>query len=185
MGVSLEALRAVPRAMTARLGRPRVSLAPRLDGDAASQWTRSPGLLDIRVATAEVDEHDVALEALLCLGQALWESTSPAEREAWWKLLDAEITAGVVGEIDEDALREKRALLAGRHSARSRRRLERYGRASFAATAAEYVHCMWHDVEIRSGSDYLPAACLRRRLELFLRWFPPNPGQRLWPGYNE
>jgi hypothetical protein len=62
------------------------------------------------------------------------------------------MTEEVTGEIDELALDEKRALLAGR-----RKRLDRYGGASFAGTAAEYVHSLWHDVTIRTGRDYLPA----------------------------
>jgi hypothetical protein len=35
--------------------------------------------------------------------------------------------------------------------------------------AAEYVHCLWHDVTIRTGEEYLPAPQLRRRLELLAR----------------
>jgi hypothetical protein len=95
-------------------------------------------------------------------------------------LVDAELRAGTPGEIDEDALRQKKALLSGRFSATSRRRLERYGAASFAGTAAEYVHC-WHNVTIRSGPDFLPATQLRRRLQLLSRWYPPAPGRQLFP----
>jgi hypothetical protein len=95
--------------------------------------------------------------------------------------LSAEIEAGVSGEIDEEALAEKRALLGSRVSARSRRRLERYARASFAGTAAEYIHCLWHDVTVRSGPEHLPAPWLRRRLQMLAGWFPPNRGYRLFP----
>jgi len=59
--------------------------------------------------------------------------------------------------------------------------LEIYGAASFAGTAAEYIHCLWHDVTIRSGRDFLPARQLKARLDLLSRWFPPAPGHRLFP----
>lgn len=178
------AVRALPRAMAVRLGSCRIALPERLEDktgrDVASRWAETSRGLEVEVATEGVGSHDVAIELLLCLGQALWERTVMGEREAYWKLLDAEIEAGATGEINVEALREKRALLGGRISARSLRRLERYGRASFAATAAEYVHSLWHDVQVRTGPQYLPAKWLLRRLETFLRWYPPNRGFRLF-----
>ena len=175
------AVRAVPSRMARRLGFCQVGLMaglgnPRL----ASQWTATDRGVEIRVATAGRTEHDVAMEVLLCLGQALWERLNHSQRKAYWLLLDAEIHAGATGEIDEQALKEKRALLGGRFSAASRRRLQRYGAASFAGTAAEYVHSLWHDVNVLSGPRCLPAAQLRRRLELLFRWFPPDRGYRLF-----
>jgi hypothetical protein len=97
------------------------------------------------------------------------------------KLVAAEIEAGVPGEIDEAALREKRVLFSSRASARSPARLELYAQASFGGTVAEYIHCLWHDVTVRSGSEHLPAPWLRRRLELLASWFPPDRGHRLYP----
>ncbi len=174
-------MRAVPRAITARLGPWRVTLVEDLGGgETASQWTADAGGIEIQVATRDVSAHDVALELLVCLGQLLWDKSLPAERAAYWKMLAAEVESGVTGEIDETALQEKRALLTGRLSARSRRRLERYARASFAGTVAEYIHCLWHDVRIRRGPEHLPAFWLRERLETLARWFPPNRGYRLF-----
>jgi hypothetical protein len=121
------------------------------------------------------------MELLICLGQALWERLSAAEWSAYWTILRNEINSGIEGEIDEQALDEKRSLLESRSHTNSARHLESYGCASFAGTAAEYVHCLWHDVSIRSGADYLPAQPLRRRLELLARWFPPDRGHRLFP----
>ncbi len=179
------AARAVPSTMAKRIGNCRIILTARLErpggAELSSRWSDAGAKLEIVVAANDVSPHDVAIEILLCLGQALWEKTTAAEREAYWKMLGAEIEAGAAGEIDEAALREKRALLASRISARSLRRFQKYARASFAATAAEYVHCLWHDVTIRSGPEHLPAAWLRRRLEMLARWFPPKRGYRLFP----
>lgn len=174
------AVRAVPAAMAVRTKIRRVFVAPALeDPDAASHWRRDSDGAEIWLA-AEGDPHDTAMELLLCVGQILWEETADEERRRWLELLRAEMEAGVSGEIDELALESKARVLAGPAAARSMRRLEEYARASFASTAGEYVHCLWHDVTIRTGPEHLPASYLRARLELFRRWFPPNPGYRLY-----
>jgi hypothetical protein len=173
------AVRAVPASMARRLGQCRISLEI-ADSTAASQWTETEAGLEVSVTTAGSEDHDIAMELLLCLGQALWEKLSDGELRECWLVLDQEIRAGISGEIDELALEEKRSLLASRVHARSRRQLARYGRAAFAATAAEYVHCLWHEVTARTGPDYLPAPQLRRRLELLAGWFPPDRGYRLF-----
>jgi hypothetical protein len=176
------AVRAVPSAMASRLGLCRIALVLQCDDPACtSQWNDTGTALEISVAAIDTEEHDVALELLLCLGQALWDELSLPERERYWRLLAAEVDDGFPGEIDEQALEAKQRLLATSASARSRRRLQEYGRASFAGTAAEYVHCLWHDVTIRTGPEHLPAPRLRRRLQLLARWFPPDPGYRLFP----
>jgi hypothetical protein len=174
------ALEAVPHEVWARLGRCRIRLAP-VEADWSSRWTAGEGWIEIELAAGGAEAHDLALEALLCLGQSLWDELEAAEYEAWLELLGREIQAGVTGEIDETALEEKRRLVASRVTARSRRRLERYAQASFAATFAEYVHALWHDVTVRTGPEHLPPEWLRRRLELLLGWFAPRPGYRLFP----
>jgi len=167
--------------MARRLGSCRIRLSAAAKAGVVSQWITKGSGPDITLTTSEFDEHDIAMELLVCLGQALWETLSSAELRAYWAILRDEIDSGIEGEIDEQALDAKRSLLESRSHANSRRRLESYGRASFAGTAAEYVHSLWHDVSIRSGRDYLPAESLRRRLELMLRWFPPDRGYRLFP----
>jgi len=176
------AVRAIPGAMARQVGRCQVRLAADLsEARAASKWTATGAGLDIEIATRGREPHDIAMELLLCLGQALWQKLTPDQFQAYWRLLDAEVRSGVPGEIDEDAFREKRALLRSASSASSRSRLERYGRASFAGTAAEYVHCLWHEVRLVSGRRRLPPQPLRRRLNLLSRWFPPARGYRLYP----
>jgi len=175
------AVRAVPGSLAQRVGPCRISLPAALDGDAASRWTAAGDVLEVSVATAGVEQHDVAMELLVCLGQAVWEKLSDDEFHNYWTLLREEIGAGIKGEIDEQALEAKRSLFASEVHAGNRRRLTRYGLASFAGTAAEYIHCLWHDVTVRTGSDHLPAPALRRRLELLASWFPPDPGHHLFP----
>jgi hypothetical protein len=173
------AVRAVPRAMAQRLPACRILVDPGLDASIASRWRDTDAYLEIALAASDED-HAVALELLLCIGQALWERLAPEEREGWWRLLGAEIHAGTGGEIDEQALGEKRLLLKSRTGARSRRRLERWARASFAGTAAEYVHALWHDVTVRTGPEHLEPPALRARLERLAEWFPPARGRRLF-----
>ena len=170
------AVRAVPHLMARRLGCCRISLLSLADSKATSQWAESELGLDVAVTTSGLEGHDVAMELLLCLGQALWGKLTTEELRAYWTLLDQELGEGVTGEIDEQALEAKRSLLSGRAD-----QLERYGFASFAGTAAEYVHCLWHDVTARAGPDHLPAQHLRRRLTLLARWFPAGRGYRLYP----
>jgi hypothetical protein len=175
------AVRAVPSSMARRLGSCQISLPAEVAAGLASRWTLTNGGLEISLTTAGTAEHDVAMELLLCLGQGLWEKLSDGELRAYWILLCDEISMGIEGEIDELALEEKRSMFESRSHANNVKRLTGYGRASFAGTAAEYVHCLWHEVTVRTGPDYLPAAPLRRRLELLERWFPPNRGYRLFP----
>lgn len=175
------AVRVVPSSMAHRLGSCRILLLAEAEAGAASRWTTTSTGLEVSVATSGFEEHDVAMELLLCLGQALWESLSDAELRAYWMLLWDEISVGIQGEIDEQALEEKRFLFESRSHANSEGCLARYGRASFAGTAAEYIHCLWHDVTVRSGPAYLPATPLRRRLKLMVRWFPPDRGHHLFP----
>lgn len=163
-GMIDEAVAAMPETMAKRVGPVRVRLEP--DPGFGSHWRRTADGLEITVATDGVEEHDVAMEVLLCVGQALWEVTTPAEREEWLRVIGEEIEAGVEGEIDEDALREKRALLGGPVSAASRRRLLRYAGASFASTVAEYVHSRWHEVKVIEGPEQLPEDWLRRRWQV-------------------
>ena len=176
------AVAAVPEALAARVGRCRIVLRAKFaDAEVTSRWRRTEGAVEIELAASGIDPHDLALELLVCLGQVCWQCATGRERAAWLRLLDAELRANVPGEIDEDALEEKRRLLSSRVLARSSRRLEQYAEASFAGTAAEYVHALWHDVTVRSGPDHLPAEWLRRRLELLERWYPPGGGRRLFP----
>ncbi|MGC8792051.1 MAG: hypothetical protein ACP5U2_01510 [Bryobacteraceae bacterium] len=174
------AVRAVPASLAARVKVRTIRVTPILEQpEATSRWRRAFEGAEIWLA-AEGDPHDVAMELLLCVGQILWEELSSEERNQWLDRLRREMEAGVTGEIDDLALEAKNRLLADAAAARSVRRLEAYARASFASTAAEYVHCLWHDVTVRTGPEHLPARWLRARLELLQKWFPPDRGYQLF-----
>ncbi|MCP5118516.1 MAG: hypothetical protein GY953_47495 [bacterium] len=120
------------------------------------------------------------MELLTCLGQIVSDGITDREQEAYLWLLFNEIEAGVTGEIDEAALIEKRSLLKSGAPAGSPRKVAGYAAASLAGTVAEYIHCLWHDVTVREGPEFLPPEPLRKRLELLARWFPPNKGYSLF-----
>ena len=175
------AIRALPSAIVSRLPRCEILLVPQIEGcSVTSRWTLNECSLEITLTTQGVEPHDLALELLVCVGQVLWDALRDTEQRAWLGVLATEIDDDVTGEIDEDALAEKRKLMASAAASRSRRRLEVYARASFAGTAAEYVHALWHDVTVRSGPDYLNARHLRIRLKLLASMFPPDAGYRLF-----
>ncbi len=168
------------------LGPCRIAIVQKLGWPrGSSRWRITEQGLEITVASASREHHDIAMEVLVCLGQVLWTTLDEPQAKAWWLLLDREIIEGISGEIDEDALEQKQRLFASRHGAQSTGGLGRYGAASFAGTAAEYIHCLWHDVTVRSGADYLPPRQLQRRLRLLAEWFPPGPGFRLFPSGHE
>jgi hypothetical protein len=169
--------------VAARIGECKLRVSGNLEPrDLTSQWTETRRGIEVEVSLRDAGPHEVALEFLYCLGQALWESAPDDERTGWLRLLLDEFATGVPGEIDVDSFDEKRRLMAAPGDFEQ---LERYTGASFAATAAEYVHAMWHDVTVRSGPEHLPAAALRRRLEWFAARLPPDPEQELFPPGRE
>jgi hypothetical protein len=114
------------------------------------------------------------MEMLAAIGEHMWERTTPIEREAWLRLLASEIAAGGGGEIDGEVFDLKQALLASAEAGRNLAAVERYAARSYAVTLAEYVHCFWHDVTVRSGVEHLTPVELHRRFRLFARWFSPH-----------
>src|SRR5260370_17145770 len=154
-----EALANVPAALARRLGAVQFDLRAS-EEEVASRWRWGKSGVELEVNPNETSPHDCALELLTCLGQALWNSASLEERRAWLKLLREEIEAEVEGEIDERALREKRAMLTSRVLAASPRRMERDAEASFAGTMAEYVHTRCHEVTVQPRLDYPPLPSL-------------------------
>ena len=187
---------AVPAAIAERLGKMRVLAVPYVAGSESGDlvrfskpagethtavWVESEGRIHLVLACRELSPHDTGFEFLASLGELRRPRLTPEELERFTQLLEAELRAGVTGEIDEDALAAKQALTSGGpHRLRNRQRLERYRDASWASTVAEYMHGLWHDVQIRVGPEHLPLPPLRRRMKLLAEMFPPNPGYQVF-----
>jgi len=190
-----EPVQAIPAAIVQRLGKLRVLAVPYIacldTGDVVSRqkpqgeahtaaWVETPERINLLLACRELDAHDTGFELLGSVAELLRPRLTHSELVAYSQVLEEEIRHGVRGEIDEDALNAKQAYLASRTGRRFRAQFERYRDVSFVSTAAEYIHGLWHDVQIRVGPEHLPVAQLRRRMDLMAELFPPNPGYHVF-----
>jgi len=190
-----EPVQAIPATLAQRLGKIRllaVAYIACLDsGDVVSRqkpkgeahtaaWVESADRINLLLACRELDAHDTGFELLGSAAELLRPRLAQAEMTAYNQMLEEEIHHGVRGEIDEDALNAKQVYLASRTGRRFRAQFERYRDVSFVSTVAEYIHGLWHDVQIRIGPEHLPVAQLRRRMQLMAELFPPNPGYRVF-----
>jgi hypothetical protein len=190
-----EPVQAIPASMAERLGKVRILAVAYIacldSGDVVSRqkpkgeahtaaWVETSERTTLLLACRELDAHDTGFELLGSVAELLRPRLSHSEVVAFTQLLEEEIQQGVPGEIDEDALNAKQTYLATRTGRRFRTQFERYRDVSFVSTAAEYMHGLWHDVQIRIGPEHLPVAQLRRRMDLLAELFPPNPGYRVF-----
>ena len=190
-----EPAQAIPAAVAKRLGKMRILVVPYLacseSGDSVSfvkpggethtaVWQETSERISLVLAGRELTPHDVGFEFLASIAELLRARLSPTEMARYGQLLDQELQRGVPGEIDEDSLAAKQRLLTYQTWRRRRAQFDRYCEASFASTLAEYMHGLWHDVQIRVGPEHLPLPALRRRLDLLAEMFPPNPGYRVF-----
>lgn len=186
---------AVPESVAKRLANLRVLLVPYVscaeDGDRicfskpsgethSSVWLETEERINLVLPCRELDAHDTGFEFLASVAELLHPRLTGPELARYAELLEAELGAGIPGEIDEDSLLAKEPLMKRRAQRRVRSAFERYRDISFAGTMAEYLHGLWHDVQIRIGPEHLPLPQLRRRMELLAEMFPPNPGYRVF-----
>ncbi|MFB3921190.1 MAG: hypothetical protein ACE145_05675 [Terriglobia bacterium] len=183
---------AVPETIARRLGKLRALIVPYVAcleaGDAVSfskpegethsaVWLESEGIIHLVLPCRELNAHDTGFEFLASVAELLWPRLAQPEIDEYARLLDAENAAGVSGEIDEESLAAKQSLSTGRgRLTRNREKLDHYLNVSFVSTLAEYMHGLWHDVQIRLGPEHLPLPQLRRRMSLLAELFPPNEG---------
>jgi hypothetical protein len=187
-----EPAQAVPAAIAERLGKVRVLVVPWVacleGGDEVSfakpkgethsaVWIETGERIHLVLPCKELDPHDTGLEFLASLAELLKPRLTGEELARYSALLEDELRAGVEGEIDEDSRGAKQPLV-GRRARRKRSAevFEHYRDISFVSTTAEYMHGLWHDVQIRVGPEHLPVAQLRRRMALLGEMFPPNEG---------
>jgi len=186
-----EPAQAVPASVAERIGPLRVLIVPYIacaeSGDVVctakpkgethtAAWVETSERTNLLLASREVDAHDTGFEFLASIAELLRPRLTISEMAAYDELLDEELRHGVRGEIDEESLAAKQALLTIRPWRRSRLQFEPYRDVSLASTVAEYMHGLWHDVQIRVGPQHLPLQQLRRRMTLMSDLFPPNPG---------
>ena len=191
-----EPAQAVPDSIAERLGKIRVLVVPWVAcfeaGDQVSfikpkgethsaVWVETTERIHLLLPSRELDPHDTGLEFLASLAELLRPRLASHELDRFTRLLEDELRAGVPGEIDEDARAAKQPL-SGRRPRRRRNpeMLEHYRDIAFVSTTAEYMHGLWHDVQIRIGPEHLPLLQLRRRLTLLAEMFPPNAGYSLF-----
>ena len=190
-----EPAQAVPSSVVERIGKVRVLIVPYLacseSGDLVSflkptgethtaVWMQTSERMDLLLACRELDAHDTGFEFLASIAELLRPKLTPEEVERYTLMLEDELRADVRGEIDEEATAAKRPLLTGRAFQRNPTLFKRYRDLSFVCTVAEYMHGLWHDVQVRRGPEHLPVPQLRRRMTLLAEMFPPNAGYRLF-----
>ncbi len=186
-----EPAQAVPAKIAERIGPLRILIVPYIacleSGDAictakpkgeshTAAWVETSARTNLILACREVDAHDTGFEFLASVAELLRPRLTISEFAAYDELLEEELRHGVRGEIDEESLTAKQALLAIRPWRRSRLQYEPYRDVSLVSTLAEYMHGLWHDVQIRVGPQHLPLEQLRRRMTVMAKLFPPNPG---------
>jgi hypothetical protein len=190
-----EPAQAVPAAIAKRLGKVRVLVVPYIAcqeaGDCVCRlkpqgethtaaWVEAPERVSLILPCRELDAHDTGFEFLASVGELLRPRLLKEELDRYTQLLEEEIQLGVPGEIDEEARAAKLGLLSRHLGRRHRSQFESYRDTSLVSTVAEYMHGMWHDVQIRVGPEHLPLPRLRARMQLMAEMFPPNPGYRVF-----
>jgi hypothetical protein len=190
-----EPARAIPQAIARRLGNLRILLVPFVacyptgdmvafsspEGEKHSAvWMENRNRIDLVLACRDLDPHDTGWEFLASVAELLRSRLTSEEMERYTILLQEELGQGFDGEIDEDAYEAKQPLRRRSRWSRSGPQFLKYRDVSFTSTCAEYVHGLWHDVQIRMGPEHLPVPVLRRRMILMSEMFPPNPGYGLF-----
>ncbi len=191
-----EPAQAVPARIVERLGKVRVLVVPYVacveTGDLicfskpkgethSAVWVETNERIHLVLPCRELDAHDTGFELLASLAELLRPRLMAQEVERYSQVLEDELRGSVRGEIDEDALTAKQPFVG--HRGRRRRThdlFERYRDVSMVSTVAEYMHGLWHDVQIRLGPEHLPIPQLRRRMTLLAEMFPPNPGYKVF-----
>ena len=190
-----EPARAIPQTIAQRLGKIRILLVPFVacfpTGDRVAYskpkgekhsavWLENDGRIDLILACRDLDPHDTGWELLASVAELLRARLTPEEAERYTTLLREELRMGIEGEMDEEAYQAKQPLRRRGRGVRTGPQFLKYRDVSFTSTCAEYMHGLWHDVQIRTGPEHLPVPVLRKRMTLLAQMFPPNPGYKLF-----
>jgi len=190
-----EPAQAVPATIAQRIGKLRVLVVPYIacsdSGDVVyrlkpnaethtAAWVETEQQINLLLSCRELDAHDTGFEFVASIAELLRPRLTSSELDRYTEFVHEEIRLRVRGDIDEEAFKAKQLLLEDRPWRRNRAHLERYRDISFVSTVAEYIHGLWHDVQIRVGPEHLPLPQLRRRMSLMAELFPPNPGYHVF-----
>ena len=191
-----EPAQAIPATIVERLGKVRVLAVPFVGctetGDVicfakpkgethSAVWVVSDERIDLILPCRELDPHDTGFEFLASIAELHRVRLTNSELERFTQLLEAEMRDGVLGEIDEEAAAAKRQMAGSRFRRRiTHEQFEHYRDVAFTSTLAEYMHGLWHDVQVRIGPEHLPVPQLRRRMVLMAEMFPPNEGYQVF-----
>lgn len=190
-----EPARAVPQTIARRLGKLRILLVPFVacfpTGDMvafsnpggekhSAVWLEDKDRIDLILACRDLDAHDTGWEFLASIAELLRSRLTAEELGRYTRMLKEELHIGFDGEIDEEAHEAKQLLRRRGRWSQKGSPFVRYRDTSFTCTCAEYMHGLWHDVQIRLGPEHLPVPILRKRMNLMAEMFPPNPGYRLF-----
>ncbi len=186
---------AVPESLATRVGKLRVIVVPYIgcfqSGDAvcsakpsgethSAVWIEADSRTNLVLACRELDAHDTGFELLASVAQLVIPKLTSGERSTYTKMIEEELHQRTPGEIDKEALVAKEAYLESRRRGGRTSQLEKYVEASLVSTLAEYMHGLWHDVQIRVGLEHLPVPQLHRRMTALAEIFPPNAGYELF-----
>ena len=190
-----EPARAIPQAIARRVGKLRILLVPFVacspSGDLvvfsnpegekhSAVWLENRNSIDVVLACRDLDPHDTGWEFLASVAELLRARLAPEEVARYTSLLQEELGQEFEGEIDEESYEAKQPLRRRIRRTRTGPQFLKYRDVSFTSTCAEYIHGLWHDVQIRLGPEHLPVAVLRQRMMLMAEMFPPNPGYELF-----
>ena len=190
-----EPAQAVPQAIARRLGKLRILLVPFIacfpTGDTvafsnpqgekhSAVWLENESRIDLVLSCRDLDPHDTGWEFLASIAELLRARLTSEELDRYTSMLKEELGKGFEGEIDEDSYEAKQLLRRRRRWLQTGTLFMKYRDISFTGTCAEYMHGLWHDVQIRLGPEHLPVSVLRERITLMADIFPPNPGYELF-----
>lgn len=199
-GIVREPAQAIPDSMAERLGTVRVLVVPYIgcfeSGDAVcfskpsgeshtAVWVDEDGRTNLVLACREVDAHDTGFEFLASIAQLVRQKLMPDELQLFDRVIFDELRYKIPGEIDKESLAAKEKFLSvvlGANATLSQgsAEFEVYRDESLASTLAEYLHGLWHDVQVQVGPEHLPVPQLRQRMLLLSAMFPPNAGYSLF-----
>ena len=179
---------AIPKGVARRLSPLRIWVVPYIqcqpDGDVVREekpaggthtavWLEQGEVMEILLACRELNAHDTGFELLASTAEIFQSRAGREEMARYRRVIEDELVMAIPGEIDEETIEVKKTFLDAGDEKPKR---EEYVARSFSATLTEYIHGLWHDVEVRIGPNYLPVSALRCRLELMAELYPPNQG---------